>query len=153
MTIWSRLQALRSSLPGWTARKRAFVFDGGLAWDDWRETKITSGGQAVLISGETEACYRYLSSVEQEFPGFIAACYKLQTIGCDRYMTTSVLKHLIAHKSRHRLDQRMEILAIDQKVSTALALDISGDSLAAYLENGTKPKSTAAVLPGNMFEL
>lgn len=152
MTIWSKLLKLRSSLPGWTSRKCKFVFDGDLAWDDWQETKLTGGGRIVLIGGVTSACYRHESSVEREFPGFIDVCKKLEAVDCDKYMVTSVLKHLIAHKSRHQLDQRLEILGVGQKVAIALALGITGDDFVTYLEYGTKPKQTDSILPDNVFD-
>lgn len=150
MTIWSRLQTLMNTLLGLKVRKRAFVFDGSLAWDDWQETRLASEGQVFLISGETQAVYRFVTGVEQEFPGITDVCDQLQTMGCDKYMVTHALKYLIANKSRFRLDQRMVQLGVNQKVLTALALDISGDSFVAYLEFGIEPKTLMTTLPESM---
>lgn len=153
MALLNTLRMMRHFLPGWTARKQDFVFNSKLKWEGWSTTSLDSPQKAIVVGGDYAAAVCSQGIVERDFPGFSAVCTQLESMGCDKHMVTSVLKHLISSSSRQRLDCRMERLSVSKKVDAVLALGITGQDFVEFLEQKTIPDKQVRDLPNNILEM
>lgn len=119
--------------------------DKDTPWRPWDCTELGLPKKSIITRCEPFESASYTrATVEAEYPGFVRALENLFAIGCDKYLSTNVLKFCILQAKGLDVHAFLIESKTLSKVEAGLTIGLSKEELTALLSNGG---SDAEVLP------
>lgn len=110
-----------------------YVFSPPIEWNAWNSTGSYLGEIYFISYTKPFATLRSVHSVNDNYPGFFNALQKLESLGCDEFFVTSILKYCMLHSADERMDIFLERTFTDKVIQTAVSIGLSGEGLLSTL--------------------
>lgn len=116
-------------------RSPEYFFMSDTRWNNWVTIEISDYTDVIIAGTQVGAHGIYpRTHVDAKYPGFFDACAALSKCGCDKTLTTDVLKLCILQSEGLALDKFLIHSQLLNKIEIAVAIGLENEDVLASLK-------------------